>query len=419
MDDLLSSLLGGQPTDEEKMLALASVLKKQGNPQVMAGLMPSMHQAIDPATNESIGKQQFLGLLSNWVGQPETGKALTKDAENRQNFAEKGQERALQRAFLAQKDQELNQHKTMMEGLYGRRLDLNKEGLDLKGDEQGINPITGQPYLKHAPASGATPPPAPGGIPKPQKGPAKLSEFGFPPDQPMPMPGTKAGNALQKQLDDLGKSMTAARGNPVLNKLVERKFAADRVDSEALDENGTVRNLTPQQMRSLATHAATLTSGGSSSPALAQIEEMVQHTYAGDWANFKQKISNEPQGADAQKFIKLLLLGSSQEKGTIGAQIKELLAPQIANHQEIIARFPNRAWSRIKAASGFTPDMFDESHQLRAPINPVAEGQKARGEERQRQASVEGGAAQSPLLSPDKQKRLEELRKKQAEGTLK
>jgi hypothetical protein len=183
------------------------------------------------------------------------------------------------------------------------------------------------------------------------------------------MMGGGAGGLKPKDADkefgDLAKALDTnrARGS-LLKENQARLNNAERLETLVLGPNGRIENLTPQMVREASTSLANLISSGAAP--LAQIEEMTPHTLAGQFAELKQKILNEPQGADAQKFLQKMLETAGREKKVTLKQIRAAQAqalPQFAN----LAKVNQTKYASILKGAGLNPDDFDENGLLRAP----------------------------------------------------
>lgn len=142
---------------------------------------------------------------------------------------------------------------------------------------------------------------------------------------PLPFAGLKP-NQLEdkwKQLQS-GISTTGLKGSGKLQaELQDRLFNADRLEALIKLPTGEIAPLTPQQVREGATALANLISTKGSA-AMGQIDELVPHTMAGEWANIRQKILNEPQGADATSFLQNMLDTAGRERVVTKRELKDL-----------------------------------------------------------------------------------------------
>lgn len=174
-----------------------------------------------------------------------------------------------------------------------------------------VNPVTGGYYNKHGQAPSNPQPSVSGG------------GVGAPTTDANPYPNLKPKEIEAKWKDFRDTIGTVKARGRLTGGLQERLNAAERLEALVLGPNGDIQNLTPQQLREAATATASLIGGGGGA-ALGQIEELVPHTMAGQFANLKQKLLNEPQGADAQAFLQNMLDTAGREKRTTLKQMQGL-----------------------------------------------------------------------------------------------
>lgn len=252
------------------------------------------------ALADAIARRRSAGTLGLITGDPAmaaTGKQLSGDAD-------KLEEGLLGAAQHRAQQQLLKQHYENE----AQRLGLSLGQLGLKQSENVVtHDAAGNPI--RLPKYGGPMGPVAGAMPGPAGAPSAASMLGMKPKD--------IENEFQKMSDAV--STVKGRGN--LNKEnQERLYRAERLGALVLGPNGDIQNLTPQQVREAATSLANLISG-SGGAALGQIEELVPHTLAGQFANLKQKILNEPQGADAQAFLQNMMDTAAREKRVITSQI--------------------------------------------------------------------------------------------------
>jgi hypothetical protein len=192
--------------------------------------------------------------------------------------------------------------------------------------------------------------------------------------------GGAAGGLKPHEIDQdfqkLGEAVSTIRGRANLNRTRQESLdRADRLSALVLGPNGDIANLTPQQVREASTSLASLISNGSVS--LSQIEELTPQTLAAKWANVKQKFLNEPQGADAQEFLRNMLETAGRETKVIKQQIHEGQAQGIPAFAHLRKVDPAR-YNAILKGAGLDPSAVDDSGlerpQAAAPSPTAAPG---------------------------------------------
>lgn len=180
--------------------------------------------------------------------------------------------------------------------------------------------------------------------------------------------GRKIGQ-IDNEFELMRKAISSQGGRgSLLPKTQERLNAADRLEALATNGQG-IENLTPQQMREASASLASLIAGGSA-PTENAVHELTPDTYASQWANLKQKIMNEPKGADAQAFLQNMLATVAREKKVANAQIKAARMQAIPSYAHLRGIDKARFDSMLQA-NGIDPSSVDE-HGLPANAAPAA-----------------------------------------------
>lgn len=118
-----------------------------------------------------------------------------------------------------------------------------------------------------------------------------------------------------------------------------------------------LNTITPQQLREAGTALAGLVSRGGSQ-AVSQIEHVTPESYASRFADFKQKLLNEPQGAEAGKFLQNMLETTKREKDLATEQMRNGQLQHLPRFAGLAKLNPGRYRSMLKAA-GIDPDSVD------------------------------------------------------------
>lgn len=206
---------------------------------------------------------------------------------------------------------------------------------------------------------------------------------------PGAMPKALTENQQEKQWKDFTDaiSTTRGRGNISLENQ-KRLYAGDRIRALAANPDGTPKDLSPNNMAELAMMSAALASG-SNSPAQHSIESLTPKSVGSDFAKIKQWLSDEPQGANQQAFVKLMLEQAKREEDVIKPEILKAQLQAVPNYAHLSKKDAVRYQSLLHAA-GIDPSTLDEN-----------------GLEKVVQAAAGGGDSEMvPMIAPDGSKRL-------------
>lgn len=185
-----------------------------------------------------------------------------------------------------------------------------------------------------------------------------------------------AGGLTEKQLDNdftkFGDAISPVRGRGSLNKGYQTRIdSAEQLDALLHNAGGGIINATPQQVREAGTALAKLISSGAMSEH--QIEELTPSSFAGQWANLKQKVMNEPQGSDAQGFLQNMLETAARETNLAKQQLRngQLTAvPGFAHLRKVDkARFD----AMLQAVKIDPASVDDNGLEIKAAAHPQAD----------------------------------------------
>ncbi len=347
--DILSLLSGTEQTPQQKALAMAQALRGAGG------------GASDFAR---LGQLSGDKVLSNF------GSGLIADDQQQQHLIGQAQDRGLQRALMAEKAKQEETYRNAMVANNTRQTDLKekgtwvREGVGANGNFIDRNTLTNESRDSGVRA------------------------------QPKPPPGARGQTEGQaeKEWTDLTNRVSTVSGRGNLNKENQQRVNnAERLEALVLGPGGQIQNLTPQQVREAGTALAALISSGAMSEH--QISELTPSTLSGQWASLKQKVLNEPQGADAQKFLQNMLETAAREKAVVMKQIRAGQMQSLPNYMHLRGKDQAR-FEGILRGAGIDPAGINEGG---LPIAAPAAG----------------------TLDPKRAARLEVLRKMKAAGTLK
>lgn len=182
----------------------------------------------------------------------------------------------------------------------------------------------------------------------------------------------KQARADDKALQELGKALSTTQGRANLNRdnqeLLNR---AERLQALIVGPTGDIVNLTPQQVREAGTALANLISKGSMS--LTQIEELTPTSMMGKFAQAKQHLLNEPQGAEAQAFLQNMLETAAREKTVIEQQIRRGQAQSLPAFRSLIQK-DRPAVDALLRSSGLDPARLGPTGEYRFDATTPAEG---------------------------------------------
>lgn len=338
MDADIVALLGGDPANPVASLAeafrrkrgLAALGMATGDP-AMASLGKELAGEAQHGTQEAIQSKHF----------DIQGQQLANTLRHQQELEEQG------RVRLDQGDERIRQRDATIEAM--------NRGLALKGVR--FNPNTGE-FENIAGKAG----PARRALPLATGAGAMPSAVGAPPAAPVAAP---LGKWQDKALKELGADFNPSSGRAgEFGKNQARVNAAGRLLALAEDEHGNPINLTPNQMPELAQSLANLISTGGTG-AQSQIEHLTPHSLRGDFAKIAQWITNEPQGADQQAFVKNMADTAKREQAIAQQAIEAVRGQLGAKHQRILRS--NKEEAR-KVLQGFGWDLGpDGMPVLKAP----------------------------------------------------
>lgn len=182
-------------------------------------------------------------------------------------------------------------------------------------------------------------------------------------------PGGMKEKDVDKGFVDFSNAINPDRTKAgLLGQYQTRIGSAKQLEALLKTPEGEIINATPQQVREAGTALAKLISSGSMSEH--QISELTPTSMAGDWANLKQKIFNEPEGADSQKFLQQMLETAARETNVARQQLLE------GQHRSIPAYSHLRGLNKTKFDSilknnGIDPASIDDNG---SPIAPKSGG---------------------------------------------
>lgn len=342
MDD---SLLDDDSTPEELAAAQAAALRGKGPPAL----------APDP---QALQRQRQFGNLATLIGGPLQGIGQAQLADTRQQqasslnaqrYGQLNDYRAQMAATAKQRADEKAANDAQIETLKQQLADRQQKQLRKDGSLVAFDPNTGEAKVALA-------------GPKLLKGGKGGSATGAPDD----LAGLKP-NQVQKLWTDFGNSISTVKGRGNLNSTSQASLYRAEALEKLLDVPD-LNSITPQQMREASTSLAGLISRGGSQ-AVSQIEHLTPESYAGQFADFKQKLLNEPQGADAKAFLQNMLETARREKGLVQEQMRKGQIQAVPRFAALRKQNPTQFDAMLKQA-GIDPASIDATGQLQTPAAP-------------------------------------------------
>lgn len=184
---------------------------------------------------------------------------------------------------------------------------------------------------------------------------------------PIRKPPTAGSGGGAKDWKDLTTALsTGARGS--LTKDIQKSLnSAEALQTLLQMPDGSLVNASPQQMREAYTALNNLIAKGGSQ-AVSQIEHLAPETMASKFASAKQYLLNEPQGANAQEFIKNILDTASREAKLARKQMRAQQLQSLPNYAHLRKTDPARFESILKGV-GIDPSGIDENGLEAAPTS--------------------------------------------------
>lgn len=179
-----------------------------------------------------------------------------------------------------------------------------------------------------------------------------------------------------KQTEDEFKALTESvstnRGRANLNIDRQKRLdAAQRLEALVLGPNGQIQNLTKQQVKEASLSLANLIASGHVTEGL--INDLTPETNAANWQNFKQKLFNEPKGAEAQAFLQNMLDTAGRETGITRQQMRAAQLQGVPNYSHL-SKVDKKRYESILKGAGLDPASIDENGMplQAAPVTPRA-----------------------------------------------
>lgn len=198
----------------------------------------------------------------------------------------------------------------------------------------------------------------------------------------------------QKEWDAMQNDLKAGRSNPIVREQEEKLANIAAARGVMTDKDGKLKPLTPQFLREAFTAYAKVVSGGGA-PSEKQIEELTPHTRGMDWANKLQYYTNHPHDADVGPFLKMLKDSMDTQVDVAHDTLAKARREVLPKHWHLRQSDPGR-FDAMLSGFGMDPNQFNEQGLYAPPAT----------------------AAGANAWSPDKEKRLQELRAKKAAGSI-
>jgi hypothetical protein len=170
-------------------------------------------------------------------------------------------------------------------------------------------------------------------------------------------PNSDTGGLKPKDIEaafsDLAKHVSRTEGRSRLAPEYQKRLdASERLKAIAVGEDGQLRNLTPQQLTELAAASGALITNGS--PTEHTIQSMLPRGMGVGSAQFLEWLQNDPQGANQQAYVKMMLDQAEREEKTIRPQLRRAQLEGVPNHAKLRAVDAKR-FESILTAAGLDP----------------------------------------------------------------
>ncbi len=328
------SMLGDEPDAEQKRAAIVAALRGQ--------IQAKQRQAgFDRAWGG-------MGLLTGDKVLGQFGAAKMQDAQHADVMAGQQDARmgavgketmnnAIQKAIAlkaqeaqARSQTESERHNRRAEGLQQQQVEAGKYTLS--------NPEFGQPYVFNTKEGTATP----------------LGDRTF-----RPPPGAAgANNQLAKNWEGFYKLLDTGSGRANLNVEQQKRLnASERIKKIAENPDGTVKNLPPELVTELVGSLGSLIVGGH--PSEGMLHALMPKGMGMKEADIKEFLTNNPQGANQQAFIKMAIDLSNREEDLISEQIRNQQAKGLPHFAHLKKNDPDK-WGAMLRAAKHNPDDYND-----------------------------------------------------------
>lgn len=207
---------------------------------------------------------------------------------------------------------------------------------------RGIPSLAG-PAPIAAPAASPDQPAAAPAKPGPLRAPATPK-----PEGPLGAPSSTTfqplfGTKLDKANKDFGRDIDPNIGGGEIQRNQSRLNAAIRLRKLVTNEDGSIKTMIPPQfMKETATALAQLVANGGQ-PAQNLIEELTPKTKSSKIADWVQWMTDNPQDAGQQGFVKLYLESANREAQAAQEALNKAISGRAGKHQRLIKGNPDVA----------------------------------------------------------------------------
>lgn len=163
---------------------------------------------------------------------------------------------------------------------------------------------------------------------------------------------------VEKKWKELTDAVSTVKGRANLNaQLQNRLYASQRVKNAALDESGSIKNLDPTMLNEVAAGTASLLANGSA-PAEHTVQQFLPKGHGMGQASILEWLTNDPQGANQQGFIKQMVDLSNREENLITNQMHSGQLQAVPNYMGLKKRNEAR-FNSILQGAGLDPGSID------------------------------------------------------------
>jgi hypothetical protein len=207
-----------------------------------------------------------------------------------------------------------------------------------------------------------------------------------------PVDAAKGDKEMNGLLGELSKAINrdAGRGS-LLPQAQNRLNASERIKTSIVNPDGTIKDLSPELASEAAINTAALLANGT--PGEHTISMLLPKGKSMKAAEIAEWLTDSPHGAGQQKYLQSLVDLAKREEETIGGQIQAAQLRQLPRFAPAFKKYGDTFWNAAQGHIGVDPRTLVDPETLL----PLKKAEK-------------GGAPGGGGLSPEKQKRLAELR---------
>lgn len=210
--------------------------------------------------------------------------------------------------------------------------------------------------------------------------------------EPLPPPGSKAGNAYQKMIDSFKKDMDAAAASSrsAFGQSANVVFRGARNLALLNQKNpdGSQKQLTLPEWQEVTAGLIAMQTGGV--PTEGMLREGLPKDVQGDAAGIMSWLTSDPHAPDRQKWIERFTANVNREDEAAKKYQRSVQMQRLPSYSQFFGMYPNRA-KLAGAGYGIAPELIDQirSGTFRMPVEGGGDAQGG-GAKRKRWDPVAG-----------------------------